>query len=286
MASYVSRVAKDGNILPLTISHWTQMPAIFVLNAMSEVKKVFDYPDDLNDWIRGRLHDRWKSHKHSVKKEGFYKYKTQEERLAHRPKFVVESQWGPLIEYWQNPHQDAKCAKNKASKSKQTVQQSSGSKPHVKYAAELEAKLKRPPTAQEIYDATHAKRKKQMDRLEDKPSRHSSESSSAGQNGAVVQLKGQDCMKQMEGLENKPRETRQRAGKVRGPTTLKFLDTLRPGQRLQVESWLNSPIGPNSTYISRYVSHLAKDGNKLPLTISHWKRMPAVFVLNAISEVK
>ncbi|MCL7051993.1 hypothetical protein MKW94_006603, partial [Papaver nudicaule] len=186
MASYVSRVAKDGNILPLTISHWTQMPAIFVLNAMSEVKKVFDYPDDLNDWIRGRLHDRWKSHKHS--------YKTQEERLAHRPKDVVESQWGPLVEYWQNPRQDALCAKWKACKSKQTVQQSTDSKPHVKYAAELEAKLKRPPTAQEIYDATHAKRKKQMEGLENKPSRHSSESSSTRQSGAILQLNGQNCM--------------------------------------------------------------------------------------------
>ncbi|MCL7033158.1 hypothetical protein MKW94_023973 [Papaver nudicaule] len=99
IATYIGHLAKDGNILPLTVSHWTRMPAIFVLYAMSQVKKVFDCPDDLNDWIIDKLHYRWKSHKYSVKKEGFYKYKTQEERLAHRPKDVVESQWGPLIEH-------------------------------------------------------------------------------------------------------------------------------------------------------------------------------------------
>ncbi|KAI3942732.1 hypothetical protein MKW92_050700, partial [Papaver armeniacum] len=78
----------------------------------------------------------------------------------------------------------------------------------------------------------------------------------------------------------------QRARRGRGPTTLKFLDTLKPGQRLQVESWLNSPVGPNSTYLTTYISHVAKDGNKLPLTVSNWTHMPAVFVLNAMLEVK
>ncbi|KAI3992329.1 hypothetical protein MKX01_030050 [Papaver californicum] len=82
------------------------MPAVFVLNAMAEVKKVFDYPGDPNDWIRAKLQDRWRCHKHAVKKEGFYKYTTQQERLANQPKDVVESQWGLLVEYWQNPHQE------------------------------------------------------------------------------------------------------------------------------------------------------------------------------------
>ncbi|RZC82200.1 hypothetical protein C5167_044987 [Papaver somniferum] len=159
LTTYISHIAKDGNKLPLTVSNWSHMPAVLILNAMLEIKKVFDCPDDLNDWIRAKLNDSWRNHKHLVKKEGFYKYTTQEQRLANRPKDVVESQWGPLVEYWKNPHQEEKSAKAKENKSKQTVQQSSGSKPHVKYAAELEAKLKRPPTAQEIYDATHAKRK-------------------------------------------------------------------------------------------------------------------------------
>ncbi|KAI3981433.1 hypothetical protein MKX01_037929 [Papaver californicum] len=168
------------------------MPAVLILNAMSDIKKVFDYPDDLNDWIRDKLHDRWNSHKHSVKKEGYYKYTTQEERLAHRPKDVVESQWGPLIEYWQDPCQEAKCAKSKTNKSKQTVRHSGGAKPHVKYAAELEAKLKRPPTAQEIYDATHGKRKMQMEGLENKPSQHNSQSSSTRQNDAIMQAESDE----------------------------------------------------------------------------------------------
>ncbi|KAI3863788.1 hypothetical protein MKW98_031380 [Papaver atlanticum] len=97
-------LVKDGNKLPLTIAHWTQMPAMFVLNAILEVKKIFDYPDDLNDWFRAKLNDRWRNYGHFVKKEGFRKYTTQEERLAHRPKYVVESRWGPLVEYWHNPH--------------------------------------------------------------------------------------------------------------------------------------------------------------------------------------
>ncbi|KAI3900145.1 hypothetical protein MKW92_018225, partial [Papaver armeniacum] len=71
-------------------------------------------------------------------------------------------------------------------------------------------------------------------------------------------------------------EEDKRARRGRGPTTLK----------LQVESWINSPVGPNSTYLTTYISHIAKDGNKLPLTVSNWTHMPAVFVLNAILEVK
>ncbi|XP_026415627.1 uncharacterized protein LOC113311010 isoform X2 [Papaver somniferum] len=357
MSTYISHLAKDGNNLPLTIQHWTQMPAESVLKAMLEVKKVFDYPDDLNDWIRAKLQDRWRNHKHFVKKEGFYKYTTQEERLANRPKDVVESQWGPLVEYWQNPKQEALSAKMRAIKSKQTVHQSTGSKSHVKYAAELEAKLKRPPTAQEIYDATHAKRKKKMVAFEQKPSQQTSENSSNGQNDAIVQHAGQDFMspvssskemkmsaklsgsrerntvstnkheyrlrsrsksiptspvplvqeyvtedsdysmqaesdESLEGFRSdstpitKPSRMAdgdQRARKVRG---LKFLDALRPGQRLQVQSWLNSPVGPNSTSLATYISHLAKDGNNLPLTIRHWTQMPAVSVLKAMLEVK
>ncbi|KAI3992328.1 hypothetical protein MKX01_030049 [Papaver californicum] len=283
MSTYISHLAKDGNKFPLTIS-WDKMPAVLVLNAMSDIKKVFDYPDDLNDWIRDKLHDRWKSHKHSVKKEGFYKYTTQEERLAHRPKDVVESQWGPLIEYWQDPRQEAKCAKSKANKSKQRVQHRGGSKSHVKYAAELEAKLKRPPTAQEIFDATHAKQKMQMEGLENKPSQHSSQSSSTRQNDAIMQAESDESLEGFR-MANGGEEG-QLARKVRGPRSLKFLDTLLPGQRLQVESWLNSPVGPNSTYLTTYISHLSKDGNKLPLTITHWNQMPAVFILNAVLEVK
>ncbi|XP_026426298.1 uncharacterized protein LOC113322436 [Papaver somniferum] len=192
LTTFISHLAKDGNKLPLTIAKWNQMPSVFVLNAVLEVKKVFDCPDDLDDWIVAKLHDRWKSHKHLVKKEGFYRYTTQEERLAHRPKDVVESQWGLLIEYWQDPCTEENSAKMKERNAKQTVRHSGGPKPHVKYAAELEAKLERPPTAQEIYDATHGKRKKQMDALEYKPSQHSSESSATRENDAILQLTGQD----------------------------------------------------------------------------------------------
>ncbi|XP_026426297.1 uncharacterized protein LOC113322435 [Papaver somniferum] len=357
LATYISHLAKDGDRFPLTISHWTQMPAVFVLNAILEIKKVFDYPDDLDDWLRAKLNDRWKYHKHAVKKEGFYKYTTQEERLANRPKDVVESQWGPLVEYWQNPKQEERSAMMREIKSRQTVHQSTGSKSHVKYAAELEAKLKRPPTAQEIYDATHAKRKKQKVAFEQKPSQQVSEDSSTRKNDAIVQHAGQDFMtpvsssKEMkmsaklsgsrerntvftnkheyrlrsrsnstptslipviqesvtedsednmqaesdESLEgygsdstpikklSRMADGNQRANKIRG---LKFLDTLQPGQRLQVQSWLNSPVGPNSTSLATYISHLAKDGNRFPLTVSHWTQMPAVSVLNAILEVK
>ncbi|KAI3865977.1 hypothetical protein MKW92_004812 [Papaver armeniacum] len=81
-------------------------------------------------------------------------------------------------------------------------------------------------------------------------------------------------------------EEDEQARRGRGPTTLKFLDALKPGQRLPVESWLNSPVGPNSTYLTTYISHIAKDGNKLPLTVSNWAHMPAVLILNAILEVK
>ncbi|KAI3923112.1 hypothetical protein MKX01_014495 [Papaver californicum] len=195
MTTYISHLAKDGNKLPLTITHWNQMPAVFVLNALLEVKKVFDCPDDLNDWIIAKLHDRWKDHKHVVKKEGFYKYNTQEERLSHRPKDVVENQWGPLIEYWQDPRQEAKSAKMKEKQAKQTVRHSGGAKPHVKYAAELEAKLKRPPTAQEIYDATHAKQKLALHLITNDPNQHTSERSATRQNDAIVHhLTGQDSM--------------------------------------------------------------------------------------------
>ncbi|KAI3878260.1 hypothetical protein MKX03_005089, partial [Papaver bracteatum] len=81
-------------------------------------------------------------------------------------------------------------------------------------------------------------------------------------------------------------EEGQLARKVRGPPTLNFLDTLQPGQKLKVESWLNAAVGPNSAYLTTFIGHLAKDGNKLPLTITKWNQMPSVFVLNAVLEVK
>ncbi|KAI3919657.1 hypothetical protein MKW98_031790, partial [Papaver atlanticum] len=143
LSMYITHLARDGNKLPLTVAHWSYMPFKFILNAMAEIK-----------------------------------YTTLEERLAHRPNDVVKSQWMELVEFWQNPKQQERCAGCKANRSKRTAQQSTGARPHEKNAAQLAAKLKRAPTAKEIYDATHKKRKKQMEGLESKSSQRNSKSSS------------------------------------------------------------------------------------------------------------
>ncbi|KAI3949302.1 hypothetical protein MKW98_023239 [Papaver atlanticum] len=46
------------------------------------------------------------------------------------------------------------------------------------------------------------------------------------------------------------------------------------------------PMGDNGTYITKYISHLANDGHKLPLTIDDWKRMPSQLIENVVLEIK
>ncbi|KAI3843905.1 hypothetical protein MKX03_001755, partial [Papaver bracteatum] len=75
--------------------------------------------------------------------------------------------------------------------------------------------------------------------------------------------------------------------RFRGPASLKFLDTLQPGQKFQVQSRLNSSAGgQNSRYMCTYISRLAKDGYTLPLPVPHWSCMPLQFIQNAMSEIK
>ncbi|KAI3861175.1 hypothetical protein MKW92_022971, partial [Papaver armeniacum] len=74
----------------------------------------------------------------------------------------------------------------------------------------------------------------------------------------------------------------------RGGAAMRFLHDLLPNQRLAVEVDMEHlcPMGDNGTYITKYISHLANDGHKLPLTIDDRKRMPSRLIENVVLEIK
>ncbi|MCL7043695.1 hypothetical protein MKW94_014424, partial [Papaver nudicaule] len=74
----------------------------------------------------------------------------------------------------------------------------------------------------------------------------------------------------------------------RGPGKMPFLHDLEPCQRLPVEVDMDllCPVGDNETFLTKFISYLAKDGNKLPLTVHDWKYMDAQLIENVILEIK
>ncbi|XP_026403702.1 uncharacterized protein LOC113298999 [Papaver somniferum] len=73
-----------------------------------------------------------------------------------------------------------------------------------------------------------------------------------------------------------------------GGAAMRFLHDLLPNQKLAVEVDMEHlcPMGDNGTYITKYITHLANDGHKLPLTIHDWKRMPSQLIENVVLEIK
>ncbi|MCL7028860.1 hypothetical protein MKW94_002070, partial [Papaver nudicaule] len=74
----------------------------------------------------------------------------------------------------------------------------------------------------------------------------------------------------------------------RGKAKLTFLQDLEPNQRLPIEAHkeLLIPLGENATFLTKFISNLSSDGNKLPLTINDWKNMSADLIANVVLEIK
>lgn len=69
----------------------------------------------------------------------------------------------------------------------------------------------------------------------------------------------------------------------RGKAKMNFLRELQPNQRLPVEMGpvefgIIKPIGKNAKFMCKYFTHLAQDGNRLPLTVHDWKYMSSEFI--------
>lgn len=138
LAHYIGRLARDGHMLPLSVSNWKYMAPNHSQRVMDDIKHVFDYPQELDTTIRSKLNNYWRDHKHTMKSTGYDPNRSEAQNLAHRPTDVVESQWAPLVKMWNTKKNKELAAKNKANRSKQTIQHTGGSKPHMEYAKEVD----------------------------------------------------------------------------------------------------------------------------------------------------
>ncbi|XP_026431882.1 uncharacterized protein LOC113329140 [Papaver somniferum] len=163
LGHYIGFLAKDGRMLPLSVSYWKYMAPARIEAATQEIKHIFEYPEILDDKIINKLNLSWKAHKSNMKKQGFDVNRTREENLAHRPEGVVGSQWAPLVEMWESEENQKIAAKNEENRAKQIVHHTGGSKPHMEYAKELEAKLGKFPERLDIFEVTRSKRSKTSD---------------------------------------------------------------------------------------------------------------------------
>ncbi|RZC86393.1 hypothetical protein C5167_030474 [Papaver somniferum] len=112
LGHYIGFLAKDGRMLPLSVSYWKYMAPARIEAATQEIKHIFEYPEILDDKIINKLNLSWKAHKSNMKKQGFDVNRTREENLAHRPEGVVGSQWAPLVEMWESEENQCKIWQN------------------------------------------------------------------------------------------------------------------------------------------------------------------------------
>ncbi|XP_026419376.1 uncharacterized protein LOC113315295 [Papaver somniferum] len=159
LAHYIGRLARDGYMLPLSVSNWKYMTPNRIQKALDDIKVKFV----ALQIIWSRLNHYWRDHKHTMKSAGYDPNRSEAQNLAHRPADVVESQWAPLVKMWNTQKNKELAAKNKQNRSKQTIQHTGGSKPHMEYAKEMLAKTGRFPERHEIFRRTRTKKRKTSD---------------------------------------------------------------------------------------------------------------------------
>lgn len=57
-------------------------------------------PEEAKPWVLKMMNDQFKSYKSRIKRDYYYPYPTDEERLENRPKEVPLADWKLLLKYW------------------------------------------------------------------------------------------------------------------------------------------------------------------------------------------
>ena len=62
--------------------------------------KKYIVPPEGKMWVFATIGDDWRVYKCKVKKEHYYKYRTDKLRILNRPQHIAEDKFTELLNYW------------------------------------------------------------------------------------------------------------------------------------------------------------------------------------------
>ena len=64
------------------------------------MQKKYIVPPEGKKWVLATIGDDWRVYKCRVKKEHYYKYRTDKLRILNRPQHIAEDKFKELLNYW------------------------------------------------------------------------------------------------------------------------------------------------------------------------------------------
>ncbi|XP_055960359.1 uncharacterized protein LOC126668380 [Mercurialis annua] len=97
-SSFLGTIARNSGLAPLNYESWRKVP--YKKELWKYVKKRYIVPEEGKRWVLKTIGDNWRVYKCRLKKNHYYKFKTDKSRLASRPSQVPETQFKALLNYW------------------------------------------------------------------------------------------------------------------------------------------------------------------------------------------
>ncbi|KAL6558847.1 hypothetical protein OROMI_019197 [Orobanche minor] len=110
----------------LTCRSWLEVPQKDIL--WQYVKDKYVISEDCYDWVMTTMRDLFRGHKSRIKRDHYYRYPTDEERLQNRPREVPLKDFKMLLEYWADEKIAKRAKTNAESRSRLTETHTAGSK--------------------------------------------------------------------------------------------------------------------------------------------------------------
>ncbi|XP_017250517.2 uncharacterized protein LOC108221130 [Daucus carota subsp. sativus] len=110
----------------LTCRSWTEVPQKDIL--WEYVKDKYVIPEEGYDWVMTTMRDLFRGYKARIKRDYYYKYQTDEERLENRPREVPLKDFKILLEYWADEKIAKKARTNSESRRLITETHTAGSR--------------------------------------------------------------------------------------------------------------------------------------------------------------
>ncbi|KAL6547405.1 hypothetical protein OROMI_023126 [Orobanche minor] len=100
-------------------------------NLQTQTEDKYVISEDCYDWVMMTMRDLFRGHKSRIKRNHYYRYPTDEERLQNRPWEVPLKEFKMLLEYWTDEKITKRANTNAESRSRQTETHTAGSKSFV-----------------------------------------------------------------------------------------------------------------------------------------------------------
>ncbi|KAL6555066.1 hypothetical protein OROGR_006324 [Orobanche gracilis] len=126
------------DFVSLTCVSWKEVPDKDLL--WQYVKEKYIIPEEGFKWVNKVMADQFRTYKSRIKKDHYNAYKSDEERLKHRPRQIPLADFKILLKYWGDENVQATADRNKKARSHIVETHTTGPRSFAQVCNKLETK--------------------------------------------------------------------------------------------------------------------------------------------------